>query len=349
MAKRPSTVTGLELEPSAVRAATVSTGGGLAIRHAAQRELPAGLVRDGEVHDPEALSVVLRELFAEHKALDKRVRVGIANAKIVARVIELPPITDDAELAAAVRFQAQEELPMPLDAAVVDHVALGLVDTEQGPRMRVALVAARKDMVEAVLAAVTAAGLRCEGIDLAAFGMVRALHRGATKDEAVVYLNVSGLTNLAVAEGTDVHFTRVVGGGLEAMAAELAERRGLEAWEARAVLAQTSLRVAASQLSVAPEHADAIEDARMVLAEGVRRIAADVRNSVDYHRTAAEESPVARCVLTGPVVAIDGFDALLAAELGMPVEAAVVPAPAGVDAAGVTVAAGLAVAEAIAA
>ena len=41
----------------------------------------------------------------------------------------------------------------------------------------------------------------------------------------MLYLNVDGLTNLAIAEGTICRFTRVVGSGLEAIASELAERR----------------------------------------------------------------------------------------------------------------------------
>src|SRR6185312_4866450 len=46
-----------------------------------------------------------------------------------------------------------------------------------------------------------------------------------------------GLTNMAIAEGRICRFTRVVGGGLEAMATEIAERRGIPLVEARAVLA----------------------------------------------------------------------------------------------------------------
>ena len=77
------------------------------------------------------------------------------------------------------RFQAQDQIPMPLDQAVLDFQPLGIVETAEGPRQRVVLVAARRDMVERVLAAVRAAGLRPEGIDLSAFAMIRALHRDA--------------------------------------------------------------------------------------------------------------------------------------------------------------------------
>ena len=78
MAKRAATLTGLEIEPSAIHAVTVTGGGRLEIQTAAFAPLEPGVVRDGEVTDPDALTEALRELFREHKNLDKRVRVGIA-------------------------------------------------------------------------------------------------------------------------------------------------------------------------------------------------------------------------------------------------------------------------------
>lgn len=349
MAKRSTLLTGLEIEPSAVNVAAVAANGRLVVDRAAQAPLEAGIVRDGEVQDVEALAEVLRDLFREHKDLDKRVRVGIANQKIVVRVIELPPIEDPKELASAVRFQAQDEIPMPLDSAVLDFQPLDIVDTPAGPRQRIALVAARRDMIERVLAAVRAAGLRPEGIDLAAFGMVRALHHLGAPGETVVYLSVGGLTNLAVAQGTTCYFTRVVGGGLDALAIELAERRALTLDAARHWLTQVGLALPMEVLPQYAEQPDVIEDARAVLADGVRRIASDVRNSMDFHHAQGTEDSVARCVLTGPAAAVPGFATALSAELGLPVEPGVVEGPAGIDPGRLTVAAGLALQEARAA
>ena len=49
---------------------------------------------------------------------------------------------------------------MPLDSAVLDFQPLGIAETENGPRQRVLIVAARRDMVERVLTACKAAGLK---------------------------------------------------------------------------------------------------------------------------------------------------------------------------------------------
>ena len=238
-------VVGLDIQPGFVAAVKASVNGSIVAEQAACLPLASDTVREGEVMDEGALSDVLRELFTG-KRLSKRVRVGIANQRTVMRTLELPPVTDRKELAAAVQFQAQDQVPMPLSNAVLDFHPMGVVDTPSGPRQHVVLVAAQRDMVEHLLAAVRGAGLQPEGIDLSAFALIRSLYRPEPQSDSeqpsrVVYLNVDGLTNLAIAEGTVCRFTRVVGAGLEGMAGELAERRSMPLTDARALLAAVDL------------------------------------------------------------------------------------------------------------
>ena len=252
--RSPENLIGLDIQPGFVAAVQARVNGSIVAERAASLALPADCVRDGEVMDEDALSETLRELFVE-SGLSKRVRVGVANQRTVLRTLELPPVTDQKELAAAVNFQAQDQVPMPLNNAVMDFHPLGIVDTPAGPRQRVVLVAAQRDMIERLLAAVRRAGLSVEGVDLSAFALIRSLYRPDPEQPArVLYLNVDGLTNLAIAEGTICRFTRVVGSGLEGMASELAERRSIALAEARALLAAVDLRVPAPAERVrAPE------------------------------------------------------------------------------------------------
>ncbi len=131
---------------------------------------------------------------------------------------------------------------MPLNNAVLDFHPLGIVDTPSGPRQRVVLVAAQRDMVERLLNAVRAANLSPEGVDLSAFALIRSLFRpDDDRDGRVLYLNVDGLTNLAIAEGKMCRFTRVVGAGLEGLAGELAVRLGVPVASAHELLAAVDL------------------------------------------------------------------------------------------------------------
>jgi type IV pilus assembly protein PilM len=247
-------VVGLDIQPGLVAAVQARVNGAILAERAAAAELPADAVREGDIVDDLALRDCLRELFGGSR-LGKRVRIGIANQRTVMRTLELPPITDAKELAAAVQFQAQDQIPMPIASAVLDFQALGIVDTPAGPRQRVTVVAAQREMVQRLLAAVRGAGLVPVGIDLSAFALIRSLYRGERDhDERVLYVNIDGLTNIAIAEGALCRFTRVVGGGLEEMAIELAERRSIPLEDARTLLASVDLR-APSPADVPESHA----------------------------------------------------------------------------------------------
>jgi type IV pilus assembly protein PilM len=342
MAKRTKNFTGVDIDPSGITAAGVAVNGRITVREAAFAPLEPGIVRDGEVVDTEALSDALRTLFRENKGLGKRVRVGVANSKIVVRPLELPYLSDPKELEAAVRFHAHDQLPMPIDQAVVDFQPLEVVQGADSRQQRLLLVAARRDMVANVVDAVRGAGLRPEGVDLSAFAMIRALHRGG-QDEHVLFLAVGGLTNLAVAKGTTCLFTRASGGGSEALAIELAETCQLTLDHARGWLEHVGLLDAVETVE---GDADIVAAARRVLLDGARRIAAEVRNSLDFHLAQGGNAVVERAVLAGPASAIPGFDVALASELGLPVTIGHVDgAPSGLEAGRLAVAAGLAVEE----
>ncbi len=167
---------GLDIQPGYVAAVQADVNGSIAVRAAAGMPLPPDTIREGEVLDESLLSETLRSLFREG-TLEKRVRIGVANQRTVLRMLELPPVTDRKELAAAVRFQAEDQIPMPLSNAVLDFQSLGTYDTPNGERQRVVVVAAQRDMVEKLLSAVRAAGLRPEGVDLSAFALIRSLYR----------------------------------------------------------------------------------------------------------------------------------------------------------------------------
>jgi type IV pilus assembly protein PilM len=337
------TVVGLDIEPGRIAAAEVSVDGSVRLERAATIDLPVGAVRDGEVVDVPAVTDALKQLWGEHRGLGRDVRIGVANAKIVVRTLDLPPVAG-AEIDAVVRQVVADELPMPMESAVLDYEAVGLVETPAGPRQRVVVVAARREMVEAAVAAASAAGLKTRGVDLSAFAMIRILG-GRRKTDSGLYLSIGGMANLAVVVDGVCTFTRVTGAGLEGMGIELAERRSLTVAHARMWLRHVGLERDLAEIDGDPE---ILADARAVLVLGTRRLAGDIRASLEFHRTqAVAGAEVERAVLTGAAVAVPGFAEALGAELGMPVQTRSVAAGNGFggdgDLAGMTVAAGLAV------
>ena len=361
-AKQTKTVVGLDVEAGSIAATELRPNGSAEVSKAGIASLEPGVFREGEVSDHEALSHALKQLFAKHK-LGKVVRLGIANQRVAVRTLRLPLIEDDDELETAIRFQAQDHIPMPLEHAVVDYQVVDRAVGEGGDRrMDVVVVAARRDMLEAMLQAVKGAGLRPVGIDLSAFGMIRALsngrphqtpvdehshpapagaapvHQGEADEEegsapaditpATLYCNLGDVTNLAVARGSSCLFTRISPFGVEGIAQRLAERRGLTLDHARQWMVHVGLERPAEELEGDRETIDAT---REVLADGAAKLADELRLSLEYYGAQEGAPAVEGVVASGPGSTIPGLSQRLERELGQRFEIGRPPALAHLD------------------
>jgi len=322
--KKLSAVAGLDIEAGSVAAAEVRQNGSAPVAAAAVEPLAPGIFHEGEVVDADRLVEALKELFGKNK-LGKDVRLGVANQRVIVRTLRLPAIEDPKEMEAAVRFQAQEQIPMPLDQAVLEHQVVGGVPAEEGgqPQLDVVVVAARQDMVRSFLEPIRRAGLEPVGVDLSAFGMIRALAGGGNgdggEDGAVLYCNVGDTINLAVARRRACLFTRVSSVGLEVVVARLGAEAQLSPDHAAQWLRHVGLEPAAEQVEGDPS---VIATVRRALEEGVGGFVDELRLSLDYYGAQESAVPVSRVVLSGQGSAIPGLGARIEELLGLSVVAA---------------------------
>lgn len=350
---RQKTIVGLDIEAGSVAASEVAVNGSVSVLRHGIAPLDPGAFREGEVADPDALATALKDLFAEHK-LSKGVRVGIANQRIAVRTLQLPLIENEGELETAIRFQAQEHVPMPLDQAVLDWEVVGQSSSENGERrVEVVVVAARRDMINSLLEALDKAGLRAEGIDLSAFGMIRALQQAgrtsvgasefvaapiasyedrvaqqaagavpATPEvaaqpaaSAALYCNLGDVVNLAVAQGSTCLFTRISPVGVEGIAQRLAERRQLTLTHARQWLVHVGLR---APLDEVEGDADTVRATREALDEGAGRLGDEIRLSLEFYGAQETAAAVEGIIACGPGTTIPGLVERLQRDLGHP-------------------------------
>ena len=144
-----------------------------------------GIIVGGELREPELLADALRAFFRKHKLPRQGVRLGIANNRIGVRIFEIAGIDDPKQLENAIRFRAQEALPIPIEEAVLDYHVLGeRVDDEGNTVRRVLLVVAYRELIDRYVAACKKAGIRLSGIDLEAFALLRALGEPLPADDA---------------------------------------------------------------------------------------------------------------------------------------------------------------------
>jgi len=209
-------IVGLKIGASQLAAARVANNGAAELLQVARQPLEQGVVVGGEVRDPEALAAALKQFFARNKLPRKNVRLGIASNRIGVRIFDVDGIDDAKQLENAIRFRAQDALPIPLDEAVLDyHILAETTDDEGQVSHRVLLVVAYRELVERYVSACRKAGISLAGIDLEAFALLRSLAAPTTEatqhDAALVAVAIGhDRSTFAVSGGNVCEFTRVI-------------------------------------------------------------------------------------------------------------------------------------------
>ena len=322
--KKEAALVGLDLGAGSIAAAELRVNGSVAVERAAIAPLEGEAFRDGEVGDADLLSATLKDFFGSH-GLGKKVRVGLASQRVAFRTILLPPLENPDELRQAVLFQAKDEIPMPLENAVLDYQVVGGAEAEDGTKkIEVAIVAARRELVMRLVMAIREAGLQPVGVDLTAFGMIRALagegqvvEPGADPSDdafspATLYCSFGDVTNLAIARRFSCLFARVSHSGLDQIAGRLGERTGLIPGHARQWLGHVGLDRPVEEVDGDPE---LVVATRAVLEEGAAILIDDLRLTLDYYGAQERSAPVGPIVICGDGSAIPGLPERLAADL----------------------------------
>lgn len=312
-----STVVALDIGSSAIAGAEVKDGRTLA--RAAVEEIPEGLVVDGEVAEPVELANHIKRFWKDARFSGRAVRLGVANQRVVVRTIELPVIDDPEERRATVEAEAADHIPIPADQAIIDYQPVGWInDDDSGPRQRLVVVAAHREMVETLISSVRRAGLRVDGIDLEAFALIRALVPRAEEnhDTAQVLCHIgAGATNIVVAADHISQFTRLVGLGGVDLTNAVADQTGLSPQEAEA------LKSACGLLGDVPPEWDqaTVTRVRHALALAVRPLVQEIGRTIDFYRSHEFAKPVDRLVLSGGTALCFGLDRYVQQALGLEV------------------------------
>ncbi len=181
------------------------------------------------------------------------------------------------------------------------------------------------------------AGLRPVGIDLSAFGMIRALGNGSARSRSEgehrpdrrLYCHLGDITNLAVARGAQCLFTRIAPFGIENIAARVAEQ-DLDA-------ARRGARVAGRGRPRGPtgpfdDDRDRAEAAREALEDGASKLVDELRVSLEFYGAQEGAPAIERVVVCGPGSTIPGLPERLQGGLGLGIEPLSPPALGQLDA-----------------
>ena len=318
-------VIGLKIGASQVAAARVSNSGGPQLLQVARVALPDGVVVGGELRDVEGLAEALKELFAANKLPKRNVRLGIANNRIGVRTFEISGIDDPRQLANAIRFRAQETLPIPLEEAVLDWQVLSESNNaETGEKIHnVLLVVAYRELVDRYISACRKAGIRLSGIDLEAFAMLRALEAPAEPNAtgaagARVMVNVGhDRSTFAVSNGRVCEFTRVLGWGGQNLSVAIA--RALDLVPSQATPIKHALSLVAQSEPSEDFSPETLGTAREAVIRELQVFARELVSSLRFYQNQPGSLGIGEVVLTGGTAHLPGFAGELHTLIGVPV------------------------------
>src|SRR5712691_8892816 len=195
--------------------------GGLVLQNYRLREVlidPAGEeIRRAQI------SAALREMMAELQIRHDAVNYAVSGQSVFARFVKLPAVEEE-KIERIIAFEAQQNVPFPIDEVVWDYQLVGGGADEQ---LQVVLVAIKSDLLEGINAAVEAAGLRPEVIgvaNMAIYNAFRYNYSDVTDSSLVVDIGAR-TTNLLFIEPGKI-FSRSVPIGGSSITAAIAKEFG---------------------------------------------------------------------------------------------------------------------------
>ena len=181
------TVVGVDIGATGIRAvATTTRGRSLRVHRAGAVPLPTGVVVGGVIKDPAQVSAALKRLWHKSHFRTRNVATVVgADPAVLIRPSRVPHMASLADRRGVVLAAAPEILPVEIDRQYIDHHTVDVAPraNEDGSTTMmadVAVVAADRECVDAVMASIEGAGLRPVSIDITAFALTRFVSMAAS-------------------------------------------------------------------------------------------------------------------------------------------------------------------------
>lgn len=170
-------------------------------------------VKDGVVEDYKSIAESILHLFKENiigEINTKRVALSVPASKTYTRTIQLPTIKDE-EIPEAVRIEAEQYIPIPLDDLYLDHSVIER--TDKG--VEVLAVATPRRIVDSHIKLAHILGLEPVGFDTSILAAARLFEKQDDHNEipAVLVDFGSVSTDITIYDKTVIITSTILGGG----------------------------------------------------------------------------------------------------------------------------------------
>lgn len=216
---RVSQPVGLDIGSEVIRVAQIKPAADPVLIKFGQQKTEGCLV-DGEPTDVDALATAISDLWKKAGIAERRVILGISNQKVIVRLLTMPYMEKD-DLKSAIQFQAQDNIPIPIEETILDYQVINDFTNKDNERtVQVVLVAAQKEMIQNHISALEKAHLRPYVVDVSSFALSRSLlgKEAVVPDdkeleksaEAIGLVDIGeSVTNISVVQNRTPLFSRV--------------------------------------------------------------------------------------------------------------------------------------------
>lgn len=264
-----------------------------------------GLVSEADA-DLTALAEAIKKLYQEAKISTKNVTTALPQDQVFTRTVNLPPLSEE-ELRSAIKWEAEQYVPIPLEEATIAHQVVGQIKVDTQQKTQVLIVAAPKRLVDKTLKVLKTAGLNCLGLETEIVAMARSLVAPEGDNALVVDLGAKA-TDMAVVENGLVVFSRSIATAGEALTRAVASSLGLDPTQAEAYK---------KAYGVDPQKLEG--KVREAIGPILDVVVKEIEKTVEYYRSETKKT-VNRVILSGGTAGLPEVVSLMASKLSLEIQ-----------------------------
>lgn len=264
---------------------------------------PKGLISDSPL-DQEAVAVAIKKLLADIKLTLKQVNTALPDAKVFSRVIELPTLSEK-ELGQALKWEAEQYIPFPLDEVNLDFSILEKNFKKQ--KMQVLLVAAPLRLIEKYTNILKLADLTPLSIETEIIAVSRTVSLQALPDQTVMVINFGNTaTGFSIIKKGTFSFVGSITSGGEALTRAIAQELGFEMDQAEEYKKTYGLEKESLEGKV-----------QATIKPIIDTILTEIKKALAFNQEKYPSDQVSRLVLTGGVAHLPGIASYFTQTLGI--------------------------------
>lgn len=281
---------GLDLGASEVKIVYLNrSGAGFKLASFGTAGLPVNITVGGDTLDFQECANTVRKMIKDLNIPTNKVAVSLPEAQIYTRVIEIPVISD-AELESAIRWEAEQYVPVPIADVLLRHQILNKPDKAVvGAKMDVLLVAAPNTVIEMYMKLCKMAGLDLIGIETEILAVSRALVGNDPYSPTTLIVSFGGAsTDLAVVKKGSLSFVRSLTTGGSAVTRSVMADLKMDETQAEEYKRTYGMELAA-------------------IKPVMETIVAEIKRGIAFYQSKKPDDPVKRAVLVGGMAKMPGL------------------------------------------